>query len=43
MASRRVKRFLWALVLTALVVFGLRTFVGDVYRIDSTSMELILL
>ncbi|MCP3915363.1 MAG: signal peptidase I [bacterium] len=37
--STKLRRFLWALVATSLVVFGVRTFVGDVYRVSSSSME----
>lgn len=39
MASRHVKRISWAVVVCTLVVLGVKTFVGDVYRVSSTSME----
>lgn len=38
MLRRRIVRFAWALAAAALVLFGVRTFVGDVYRVTSHSM-----
>lgn len=37
--TRRVKRLVWTLVVCALLVLGVKTFVGDVYRVSFSSME----
>lgn len=37
--KRRLKRALWALVVCALLLAGVRAFVGDVYPVASSSME----
>ena len=42
MLTRRVKRLVWTLVVCALLVLGVKTFVGDVYRVAFSSMEPVL-
>ncbi len=37
--TRRVKRLVWTLVVCVLLVLGVKTFVGDVYRVSFSSME----
>ena len=39
MSRRTLVRLAWTLAVLALVVFGARTFVGDVYRVTSHSMD----
>ena len=39
MAARRINRLLWTLALLLLAFFALKTFVGDVYPVTSSSME----
>ena len=38
-AGRRLRALIWAALAAGLVVLGVKTFVGDVYRVGSSSME----